>query len=419
MKLTLPAMHTLRRLFSQGVIPLLAMLIFTGCAPSPDPALQATKFFQNALLTATFAIRVPSETPAPTVIPTETPIPPSPTSNVPRTPPALPPIFTTGNLNPLDTPHIYIKDACEYLKAKWNPNNSAPGTVVMPIMFHSITDGDVTQPNQVTHGQVVQLLRDLKDQGFEAITTQQLADFLYNNTLIPNRSVILIVDDRHYAEYYQTHFVPQLQEYTWKVVNAWISLPDSISEQALPGNIQLVSEGWIDVQGHGVVHNIPVEDWPAGYTITTPLYGTLPAEEYIKRELSGAAATIEEKFGKRPIGYIWPGGGFSPRAVQLAREAGYQMAFTVNPRGPTMFNWVPLTDIADPARPSYSPEGQVNDPLMVLPRFWDTDAVNYIDTVRQIGKEAKAYAEQNQGVELEYYDIVCKPIIGEIPSKTP
>ncbi len=80
-----------------------------------------------------------------------------------------------------------------------------------------------------------------------------------------------------------------------------------------------------------------------------------------------------------------------------------------------MYNWVPLTDGADPARPSYIPDGPIGDPLMTLPRYWDTDARAHIDTVRSIGEEATAYAEQNKAIELEYYDIVCAPTYGAIP----
>ena len=58
----------------------------------------------------------------------------------------------------------------------------------------------------------------------------------------------------------------------------------------------------------------------------------------------------------------------------------------------------------------------MGDPLMVLPRFWDQDARYYLDAVRSIGKEANKYAEQNKAIELEYYDIVCKDIIGDIPT---
>ena len=79
-----------------------------------------------------------------------------------------------------------------------------------------------------------------------------------------------------------------------------------------------------------------------------------------------------------------------------------------------MFNWVPLADAPDPNRQYFMPEGQVQNPLMVLPRYWDTDADSHIDEVRRVGQEAAKYAESNKAIELEYYDIVCSEKYGPI-----
>ncbi len=80
-----------------------------------------------------------------------------------------------------------------------------------------------------------------------------------------------------------------------------------------------------------------------------------------------------------------------------------------------MYNWIPQADQKDPGRPSYIPEGPAGDPLMTLPRYWDTDARTHLDVVRTIGNEAAAYAESNKATELEYYDIMCAPTLGQIP----
>jgi len=125
---------------------------------------------------------------------------------------------------------------------------------------------------------------------------------------------------------------------------------------------------------------------------------------------------MQKYFNKTPIAYIWPGGSFTPRAVQIARELNYQLGFTVNPRGPLMFNWIPQAQESDPMRPSYIPEAPAGDPLLTLPRYWSPDARNYLDTVRNIGKEAAAYAETVKATELEYYDIVCAPVYGTLPT---
>jgi len=345
-----------------------------------------------------------------TATPTATAIPPTstptitPTPTLTPTPPELPGIYTSTFLNPLDTPHTYIQNTCEYLKMKWDPNNSAPGTVVMPIMFHSITAGDATNDNQISATTFKYLIRDLRMQNFQAISMEQLYNFLYFNAKIPPRSVILIVDDRHYAEYFNTYFKPLYDQYGWVVINSWISAKDT-TQDLWDQNAELEKEGWVDHQAHGVVHNIPISQYSS--------------DDYIDGELYGSISAMQEHFNKTPIAYIWPGGGFTAHAVDIARQAGYKLGFTVNPRGPLMFNWIPLADAADPNRPTYIEEGTVNDPLMVLPRYWDTDASMHLDQVRLIGQQAAAQAEQDKAVEMEYYNSACLSTYGPIPTLSP
>src|SRR5690606_40601198 len=111
----------------------------------------------------------------------------------------------------------------------------------------------------------------------------------------------------------------------------------------------------------------------------------------------------------------WPGGGFSKRAVEIGTGLGYKLGFTVNPRGPVMYNWIPQADTFNASNPLAIPETPAGNPLMTIPRYMDIAARENIDTVRVIGQEVKAYAEQNKAIELEYYDIVCAPTYGAIP----
>jgi hypothetical protein len=381
----------------------LASVIATACgtpaatATPADPNMNAalTQAVQTAYAGLTATAAPPTETPAPS---------PTPTSSAPRTPPTLPGMFETNALNPNDQPQSYLTDTCQYLKLKWDPNNAAPGTVVMVIMFHSITKGEVTEPNQISIPDLRKLMNDLHDMGFEAIDMQQLSDFMYNNAKIPQRSVLLVVDDRHYREYFDVAFRQYYEDWGWKVVNSWISAKDT-PQQLWDENAQLEAEGWVDHQAHGVVHNIPM--------------GPNSSDQYILGELQGSIDAIKQHFNKTPIAIIWPGGGFSKRPVELARQVGYKLGFTINPRGPLMFNWIPQSEQSDPMRPSYIPEGSAGDPLLTLPRYWDTDARSHLDTVRVVGKDAAAYAAQNKATELEYYDIMCAPTYGPIPTVTP
>ena len=379
------------------ILPLSLLIVLSAsCSPAPvaEPTIDVAALSTQAIQTALAAIQ-PTETPAPT----ETPLP---TPTVPRTPPALPESFTTNRLNPLDTPHTYITDICQYLHDKWNSNNAAPGTIVMVIMLHGIKQSavDVTA-NDMTVEDFNQMMNDLHEQGFEAINANQMADFIDYNAKIPNRSVLIIQDDRRTAENFNEHFRPYYEKWGWTVVNAWISWDDSIRALNLQGNIDLETEGVVDHQSHGYVHNYNMTD--------------AATDEFIKGEFEGSINDLQTNFNKTPVAIIWPGGGFGQRPVQFARQYGYRLGFTTNPRGPVMYNWIPIADQDDPMRPAYQSEGYVNDPRLVIPRYWPYQVRAELDNVRNLGKEAAAYAEQNKAIELEYYDIVCAPTLGQLP----
>jgi len=375
---------------------LLAAVLLSACQPGTaavDPGTAMTQAVGTAFASIQ-QTKAAGFTPTPMDTPT-----PAPTAV--RTPPALPAPFAASVLNPLDTPHTYIQDQCQYLKDKWTSTNSAPGTVVMVVMFHSITKDKVSLANQISVSDQEKLMNDLHDMGFQAINMQQLADFMYHNAKIPQRSVVLIVDDRKTASFFNDHFRPFHDQWGWPVVNGWISAFGG-QDNVLAENVALEKEGWVDHQAHGATSpHIPIDSsW---------------TDAAILHDLQGSIDNFQQYFGKVPVGYIWVGGGFTVHAVQLARQVGYKLGFTVNPRGPLMFNWVPLADQADPLRPYAMAEGPVNDPLMMLPRYWDTDARAHLDEVRVTGNQAADYAQQNKAAELDYYDIMCKPTLGPIP----
>jgi peptidoglycan/xylan/chitin deacetylase (PgdA/CDA1 family) len=268
-------------------------------------------------------------------------------------------------------------------------------------MFHGINkDARGMDANDITVQDFKKLMNSLKELGFEAIDAEQLANFLDHNAIIPNRSVVLTYDDRHYAEAFE-HFRPYAEQWGWPVINGYIAKDErpDLWEQ----NAALSTEGWVDYQAHGVIHNINIV--PSS------------TDEFIYSELQGAIDNFQKYFGKTPIAYIWPGGGFTPRGVEVARQVGYRVGFTVNPRGPFMYNWIPQGDEKDPIRPYYIPEGPSNDPVLTLPRYWPTQVLDQLDTIRVLGNEAAMYAEQNKAVEMEYYDIVCSPTYGPVPTQ--
>jgi hypothetical protein len=377
-------------------LSLTATLLLSACGGSfntvSQPTVDQTRQFEDALLTATYGVPTSTVTPAP---PTETPVP---TVDPNITPPPLPEVFRSEYLKPLDSPRQYETDTCTYLKNRWDPNKSVPGTVVMAIMFHGISDGDAAKDNDITMTQFKALMKSLHDLNFEAIRMQQFVDFMYTNAKIPTRSVLLIVDDRHHQPYFDQKFKDYYEKWGWPVIDSWISFKEN-TQSLIDEQKNLIAAGYVDYQAHGVVHNYFQND-----------------ETFLRGELQGSMDAMQKDLGVKPVAYIWPGGTFSQLSTKLAREAGFKVGFTVVPRGPVMYNWIPQADELDPQRPGYTPEGSAGDPLMTIPRFWDTDAYYRLDEVRLTGNDAAAKAEETKGAELAYYNTVCKSKTGEIPA---
>jgi hypothetical protein len=330
-------------------------------------------------------------TPAPTYTqsPTQTITPsPSATSTQTRTPTASPTLaqlelFSTRMLRTGVLPQTYVSDQCSYLRMRWSAEGSEPGTVVVPIMFHSIVQNGtrVTDPKDISADQFLDFVTYAQYKGFETITTQELLDFLTENTRIPPRSMMIIVDDRR-PGLIREWLMPVLEENDWTVTSAYIADPGSLT-WAWDLMDQLFSLGRMDVQSHG-------------YTGQLYIVPETP-EDQIQNEIWNSTAVLEEHFGTRPIAFIWPGGNFTPLSVQIARQGGYELGFTAYSRGPLLFNWIPLGE----------EERAMNDPLMVLPRAWSSAVNVNLDDAVKIGEQAAAFAEQNFQTEADWYRTYC------------
>ncbi len=301
--------------------------------------------------------------------------------------------FTTRFLRTGVEGTSYINNSCQYLHYQWGPGRAEPGTVVLPIMFHSITKpGRTPQENTaITAEYWAEIVRNAKNLGFETITTDELIQFLKYNAPIPPRSMIFIVDDRRLGVV-EDHFMPVLEENDWTVTLAYIT---GVATDAEWEHLaKLDATGRIDVQAHGFLHN--------GSTYITEF----TPGDVIEQEIKAPIHLIQEHLGSRPLAFIWPGGNFTSRAVNLAVDSGYQVGFTAYSRGPLMFNWIPLGEA----------ERAMLNPLMVLPRAWSTAAYVNLEEAAAISGQYMDFLENNKITELLYYYNECSGIVPDDPN---
>lgn len=330
---------------------------------------------------------LPNSEPEPTVTPVLTPTNSSPGGQISRAfydpPPTLPAIILPELMKTGVSPVTYLSNTCQYIENRWGEGKSSPGTVVVPIMFHSVVQPGrlINDTTSISMEYFEYFMDTAKDMGFATITTQELVGFLEHNQEIPERSMILILDDRRPGV--TELFMPYLEENDWTLTLGWIAA-DSTRVAVWETMTALASTGRLDVQSHGFNH-IYIQD-----------YINLAQ---IEEELFKPIEVIEARFGTRPIAHVWPGGNFDTRAIALARDAGYKLGFTVYSRGPIMFNWIPLGE----------PEIAMDAPLLVLPRFWSTGAVQALEEAVLVSEAAKENAQVSEESELAYFFNYCQP----------
>lgn len=393
-KLLTTIIFSLPRLFKSRSTPLILGLFFliTACSPVQGRAVTLTSKPDEPTVTAsptgtaTLTLQ-PSQTPTPalTTTPTHTSTS-TVTSTATLTPEPLP-VFTTRLIRPGIVPQTYIPDTCTFLKKRWSPGNSPPGTVVIPVMFHGIRESGkpVNDNVTITEEQFRDFAQYAKYLGFQTITSEQLIQFLEENAPIPARSLMMIVDDRRPGTV-ETYFLPVLKENHWTVTLGWI-IADT--DEALWKRMEtMAATGLLDVQSHGYLHRYILPEMK---------------EDEVREEITASIPILEEHFGQRPMAFIWPGGNYTPLAVQVAREAGFKLGFTANSNGPLMFNWIPLGEA----------EQAMHDPLMVLPRGWSTARGVNLDWAVQVGEQAREAAIKSYPDEATYYRTYCG---GELPA---
>ena len=362
--------------FQAGLLTVAAGLTLLGCSRPPEAASPVGALSTTEPAAATRRSVSPSPPTAP-VTPSASATP------LPTLPP--PPTFAATGLRPGVEPQTYIADACEAMRKRWDPDGSAPGTVVLPIMYHSIRDpARMIADNVTVSTDYFQATVDrARSLGFETITTSELIAFLTDNARIPLRSMILIVDDRR-PGVVAVYILPVAEAFDWTVTLGWI-IGDT--RPSLWSTMEdLAQGGRLDVQSHGLNHRYIVEELP---------------EEEVRQEIAGPIPILEEHFGYRPTAFVWPGGNFTRRSAEIAREEGYQLGFTAFSRGPLLFDWVPLGD----------EEQAADDPLMVLPRAWSPSATVNLEQAADIGDQAARFAAGNRQAEAAWYAQSCGGIL--------
>ncbi|WP_209861986.1 polysaccharide deacetylase family protein [Paenibacillus shirakamiensis] len=231
------------------------------------------------------------------------------------------------------------------LPVKTVPYKSYYRNKVIVLMYHEVT------PEQIDSGTVLsskfkRQLALMKAYGFKYITMKQYTDFILKGTPVPDNAVLMTFDDG-YESFYQYAY-PILKENN--IPATMFLIANTVSNPKHPGIPKVSWEQIADMHKNGIdFYNhtfdshviVPVN---ASHSVKRPtLQGPIYLDQLkrketidefkarVKKDLSQAQTLIKEKLGNDMDVLAFPYGSFSKTTLDVCKELGIQITFTVKP----------------------------------------------------------------------------------------
>ena len=191
---------------------------------------------------------------------------------------------------------------------------SAEGIAVPVIMYHHILEQSnrwgayVISPKQFQSD-----LKFLKEQGYTAVSGQQLIDYTEHNTPLPEKPVLITFDDGYESNY--TKSLPILEKY--KVPALFFMVSDYINADGYLSAEQLAELGknpYITIGSHtDKIHNLSPEE-------ANHLYMSRYMTDSVINDISTSMSKLEAVCGK-PVRYLsYPYGIYSQATDILLKQ---------------------------------------------------------------------------------------------------
>lgn len=189
---------------------------------------------------------------------------------------------------------------------------SSPLSGIPVLNYHQINNeahNALTLSSEEFDGQMAYLY----DAGYTTISPNQLVDYLQYGTELPSNPVLITFDDG-YVDNYNVAY-PILQKYDFKATIFLIT--DFVGNNGRYLNwkqVKEMSNSGFDFQSH---------------TLSHMLLATASDEEVLS-QLTKSRAGLEWRLKKKVEYLAYPGGAYDQRTIELAKQAGYRAAFTIN-----------------------------------------------------------------------------------------
>jgi len=227
----------------------------------------------------------------------------------------------------------------------------------LSIAYHDVEDQD---PDQrfvgIGSGQLVEQLNWLYENGYQAVSVDQVLAAHAGRAPLPEKSVLLSFDDG-YGSFY-TRVLPILKAWNWPAILAPVGIwMDAAANQPIDfGGLQvergrflnwaqiaeIADTGLVEIAAHsdrshyGILANPQGNTQPAAAAHAwLPAFARYETDAEFHARMRMDVRAISDKIrlttGKAPRVWVWPYGAVSGVSLSIVAENGYQMALTLEP----------------------------------------------------------------------------------------
>lgn len=241
-------------------------------------------------------------------------------------------------------------------RAPLTADNAWPKNSFLVIGYHDVEDDGADQRYlSVRTSALSDQMAWLRDNGYHPVSVQQILDAHDGKSVLPEKAILLTFDDG-YSSFY-TRVWPLLRAYQWPAlwapVGSWVDAPPGQKVDfggLMTARDKFATWEMVRKMGQEPLVEIGAHTWASHYgAVGNPQGSKLPAvanREYdkatgryetdeqfyqrINKDVTRITQKITEVTGKPPRAWVWPYGAASGITLQLAKEHGYRMAFTLN-----------------------------------------------------------------------------------------
>ena len=249
-----------------------------------------------------------------------------------------------------DTPH-------DYFTQRPAPRTDDDTAVQVPVLtWHQLTE-EVSGSATISPETFRKQIQALSDAGFNAISLEQLRDYVYNGTPLPEKPIVLTFDDGYLSNYADAF--PVLKEYNMKatIFAIGVSIGKDIykdTDHAMTPHFgaaemqEMVDSGLISIQSH----TYDMHQWPPfedGNDRVRETLAQLPGEsdaDYeaaVRADIQQSQQAIEPITGEKVNALSYPEGAYGTLTMDALRSQGIELTFTTQPGVNAVVQGLPQT----------------------------------------------------------------------------